>query len=274
MAENFRHIHTEVRVMQKQAIEIAREARRQFENCLYTSAALHEWLKALKLADGLLTLCPLVFGSLATWKALDENDNKILISVFALLAALLPVVQKSLKLKEKITEISRAAGRFANLRDRFRQVAMISFHKDISELEADFSNAMSKLEEIRSQSVTSPGFAFRIAQRKIQSGDYDADFEDASPDAFTNKARERKTPMIRIFMFHALVAIMDASAIFAALFWALSANATRLVLGKSNIIPESANFLNVQSADFNWIAALLTAVVAFLIPITRWLDPK
>lgn len=260
--------------MEKIAIEIAKEARRQFENCLYTSSSLYEWLKLLKFLDGLMTISPIIFGSLATWKVLDTGDSKFFVSFCALMAAIIPIIQKSSKIKEKIAEVGKAAGCYTNMRDRFRQIAMISAHKDVPNLEIDFQALMQKMEEVRLNGTTAPELSFKAAQRKIKLGDYDSDFELAAPEAFSCKVEKNEVHMIRIITHIFLLVVMDVAAIFGALFWVLSANAAMILANNSGFLPEVASFLNVQSASFNWIAALLTGVATILIPITRWVSPK
>ncbi|WP_188261982.1 hypothetical protein [Azospirillum tabaci] len=167
--------------MNKHTIELAKEARRQFENCLYTAAALFEWLKFLRFCDASLSILPIIFSALATWRVFDATENKIAVGIFALLAGLLPIVQRALKLSTRITEVSKAAAEFTNLRDRFRQVATVSVHKDEEELERHFDATMGRMEKARQLCVTAPNWCFGVARKKIKKGIYDADFESSVP---------------------------------------------------------------------------------------------
>jgi hypothetical protein len=167
--------------MDTKTIELAKEARRQFENCLYTGASLYEWLKFLRLWNMMLSVLPLIFGSLATWKILDANENKLTIGVFALLAGLLPVVHRALKLDAKIAEVNKAAGEFTNLRDRFRQIATVSVHKPWDEFLRDFDAAMARMEKARQLGITASDFFMYLARHKIKKGTYDSDFEASVP---------------------------------------------------------------------------------------------
>jgi hypothetical protein len=63
------------------------ECRRQEESCLYTSTALFEWLKRLRLRKVALVVGPIILGGLATWPLLAKQDEyKWVTGVCALLA--------------------------------------------------------------------------------------------------------------------------------------------------------------------------------------------
>jgi hypothetical protein len=72
------------------------------------------------------------------------------------------------------------AGEFTNLRDRFRQAALISSKKPFTEFEADTKPLFARLEKARSRTLTPPDWCFKLARRKIEAGDYAHDYDEKS----------------------------------------------------------------------------------------------
>jgi len=123
---------------------------------------------------------PLILGSIAGWKLLaspDLQSVKVLVAVCALLAGLLPSIYAALKYDDQLEHCKRLTGEFKNLRDRFRQAASVSSLKTFDEFESDFQKLMERLEAARAHSYTAPEWCFRLAQKKIKSGDYDYDVD-------------------------------------------------------------------------------------------------
>lgn len=166
--------------MGRKASDLVTECKRQVENCLYTSTAFFIWLRLLRYVRLFFVVTPLVLGSIASWKLLTQLDLqavKLLASVCAFFAGLLPTVYAALKLDDTLEQVKRAASEFKNLQDRFRQVAIISSKKPFADFEADFNAVMDRMEAARSPSLTTPEFIFKWAQRKVKSGDYTFDVD-------------------------------------------------------------------------------------------------
>lgn len=172
--------------MATKSVELARECRRQFENCLYTTASLHIWLRWLRGLKIFFTLAPIIFGAVGSAKILaDSNDPtaKIIGAIGSFLGGLLSTIYAALKLDTHIAEAKSAAGELINLRDAFRQAATISSKKSYEEFENEFSKLRTRLEKVRVLAVTPPEVCFKLAQRKVNSGDYsfDIDEDDEGP---------------------------------------------------------------------------------------------
>ncbi|HMI85623.1 MAG TPA: hypothetical protein VK550_16110 [Polyangiaceae bacterium] len=165
--------------------ELVLECKRQFENCLYTSTALHIWLRSKRGGRIFLIAAPLVLGAFSTWKLMTESslqEVRLLASACALLAGVVPSIYAALKLDEDLKEMKEAAAEFTNLRDRFRQTAAIWSKKPFGEFEAEFLRWMGEMDKTRSRALTPPEWAFKRAQKKVQSGDYDFDVDLAAKD--------------------------------------------------------------------------------------------
>ncbi|MBX3394295.1 MAG: hypothetical protein KF841_02890 [Phycisphaerae bacterium] len=170
--------------MGNKTADLVTECKRQVENCLYTSTAFFIWLRLLRYTRLFFVVTPLVLGSVASWKLLTQSDLqavKLVVSLCAFFAGLLPTVYAALKFDDTLEHVKRAAADFKNLQDRFRQVAIISSKKSFADFEADFNAVMARMESARSPSLTTPEVIFRWAQRKVKSGDYtfDVDLETA-----------------------------------------------------------------------------------------------
>lgn len=180
--------------MGSKASDLVQECKRQSENCLYTSTSFFFWLRVLRWARVLFVAVPLAFGSAASWTLLTESDLesvKLTTSVLAFFAGLLPSVYAALKLDDRLEEMKQSAVEFKNLQDRFRQVALISSKKRFAEFDADFQQVMERMERAREPGHTPPEFIFKLAQRKVQSGDYtfDVDLEAAKDGASDDQER-------------------------------------------------------------------------------------
>ena len=176
MAEDFRHRHTKVGLMEDRAKEIILECNRQQESCNYTSTALYFWLKEVRVYRIAFITLPIVFGSIASAKILlKDPDYHWVTAIAALLAGLFPAIFKALDLDVSLKAMSDAAHRFEILRDRFRQAALITSAKPIAELEEQFADLMQRMDEARNSSLAIPERHFKKAQKKIGGGDYSFD---------------------------------------------------------------------------------------------------
>ena len=166
--------------------ELALECKRQSENCLYTSTSLFIWLRCLRALEIIFIVIPLLMGFLAGWELLTSSNVRwvrVLASICAFLAGLLPVIYAALKFNDRLDRCKELAGEFKNLQDQFRQAGLVSSQKPFSEFESDFKAIMARLEAARSHSYTAPEWCFKKAQKKVKSGDYtfDIDTEVAEP---------------------------------------------------------------------------------------------
>lgn len=161
--------------MDKRAIELIAECKRQEESCLYTSTTLYIWLRQARTARRVFVVAPVVLGALATWSVLSQPDAealKWLTASFALLAGLFPAVYEALNLDTQIDEIARQAARFKNLQDRFRQVGNVMSLGTYDKFQGAFDELMGRMDDARSMSITPPERCFRAAQKKVGAGDY------------------------------------------------------------------------------------------------------
>jgi hypothetical protein len=147
------------------------ECDRQFENCRDTAASFTIWLRTLRWTRTLCLVAPVIFGALATWQVLT-GSYPILAAVFTLLTTVIPPAYKASGIDASIQDYQSLAGEFTNLRDRFRQAALISSKKSFAEFEADTRPLIERLEKARSRTLTPPDWYFKLARRKIKAGDY------------------------------------------------------------------------------------------------------
>ncbi len=176
--------------MASKSDELARESKRQFENCLYTATSLLIWLRWLRGLKAFFTIAPIAFGSLGSLSILTASSDDTMKTIGALasfLGGLLSTIYSALKLDTHIAEVKVAAGDLTNLRDSFRQAALVSSKKPFDEFEAEVGKLRGRLDKIRSQGLTAPDLFFRLAQRKINRGDYTFDL-DVDPAALTTGA--------------------------------------------------------------------------------------
>lgn len=152
------------------------ECQRQCENCGYTSTCFIIWLRCLRAIRVFCITTPVIFGALATWKVVGQN-SPIWGAVFTLLATVIPPAYRASKTDAAIDEYTMLAGEFTNLRDRFRQAALISSHKPFPEFEAETRLFFDRLEKARCRALTPPEWCFRLAQRKHKAGHYHHDYD-------------------------------------------------------------------------------------------------
>jgi hypothetical protein len=152
------------------------ECQRQFENCRDTAASFTIWLRALRWTRTFYLVAPVIFGALATWQVL--TGLPVLAAVFTLLATVIPPAYRASRIDASIEDYQSLAGEFTNLRDRFRQAALISSKKSFAEFEADTKPLIARLEKARSRTLTPPDWFFKLARRKIEAGDYTHDYDE------------------------------------------------------------------------------------------------
>ncbi len=166
--------------MNEQTKNLYDECKRLEESCLYTSTSFFIWLRVLRTLKLLMVAASLVLGALASFKLLTDSGHTALVAVFALLAGLLPTIQEAIGLDGAIKETKELSGEFKNLQDLFRRAAGVSAHKPFAEFESDVNALTTRLEKARAASITPPEFIFWLARRKVRTGHYTFDFDEAA----------------------------------------------------------------------------------------------
>ncbi|MDR4470408.1 MAG: hypothetical protein MRJ68_19280 [Nitrospira sp.] len=150
------------------------ECKRQEESCLYTSTALFEWLKSLRLWKRVFILAPIILGALATWPLFnDRSDFQWITGTCALLAGLSPAIYKGLDLDVSLDVVTKHAHLFKVLQDRFRVAWTVTALASSADFRKEFDALMNRMDEARSSSLTPPERFFEKARVKIQAGHYD-----------------------------------------------------------------------------------------------------
>jgi hypothetical protein len=152
VAEDFRQRRTGASMSDPQAAALIDECQRQSENCGYTATNFTIWLRWLRGIRATFVVTPVIFGALATWKVLDASPT--LAAVFMLLTTVIPPSHRALGIDEAIEAYTKAAGEMSNLRDRFRQAALISSHRPFVDFWADAQPLIARLERARNRTLT------------------------------------------------------------------------------------------------------------------------
>lgn len=179
MAEDIWNTDTAERIAGSSTRRLVEECRRQEEACLYTSTTLYIWLRQARKIRHIVVVAPVVFGALATWSVLGKPGMVWLTATFALLAGLFPAVFEALKLDTHVDSIARQAAAFKNLQDRFRLLATVTSLGLYETFDAEFREAMGRMEEARATSITPPECCFKAARKKIAAGHYSFDIDQA-----------------------------------------------------------------------------------------------
>jgi hypothetical protein len=183
--------------MATKSVELAKECKRQYENCLYTAVSLHIWLRWLRSLKVFFAVAPIICGSLGSWKILTDSTSstmKALGAIGSFLGGLLSTIYSALKLDMHISECKAAAGELTNLRDSFRQAALVSSKKSFEEFEAEVARLRGRLDKVRGMGITAPDVCFKLAQRKISGGDYDFDLDVGAEQPATSLTSPKETP--------------------------------------------------------------------------------
>lgn len=159
--------------MDQRAQEIIDECKRQEESCNYTSTALYEWLKEVRVYRVLFITLPIICGSVASAKILlHEPSYDWVVAILALLAGLFPAIFKALDLDVSLKAMSDSAHRFKVLQDRFRQAASIGATGPTETLEEEFRQLMDRMDDARSASLAIPNRHLNKARKIIEAGVY------------------------------------------------------------------------------------------------------
>lgn len=170
--------------------EIIKECRRQQDSCLYTSTALYEWLKTVRILRVVFIVVPIVAGSIAGARVLLKDPTyDWLVAICSLIAGLFPAIFKALDLDINLKTITDSAHRFKVLQDRFRQASTILANGSHDKLEEEFFALMTRMDDARSASPPVPERFFKKAQKKIKQGAYTFDVDDPKPEDVQKKAK-------------------------------------------------------------------------------------
>lgn len=152
------------------------ECLRHEESCLYTSTGLYAWQKRSRWFRNAFIVAPIILGGLATSQLFvgrEEPWANWAAGGFALLAGFFPAIYEALGMNMRVAEIGQSATEFTNLRDRFRQLALIKSQGEFDEFEASFEQLMDRMDAARTAAPPIPESFFRKAQKKINQGDYE-----------------------------------------------------------------------------------------------------
>ena len=150
---------------------LGQECERQEESCLYTSTALFEWIKVLRLWRVAFIILPLICSAVAT-SALFKHWAWVS-GIAILCAGVIPAIFKSLDLDKDIAAMTRYANTFKSLQDRFRQARNVTALGDFDEFKKEFASLRTRLDDARMASIPLPERYFKRAQRKIGRGHYE-----------------------------------------------------------------------------------------------------
>ncbi|AKZ64599.1 hypothetical protein F506_19815 [Herbaspirillum hiltneri N3] len=152
------------------------------DSCLYTSTALYEWLKRVRVWRVIFIVVPIIAGTFASARILVRDPAyDWLIAISAMVAGLFPAIFKALELDISLKTIADSAHRFKVLQDRFRQAAKIKANDSFDTLEEEFHALMDRMDDARTSSPPVPDGYFKKAQKKIKSGAYDFDLDGNVP---------------------------------------------------------------------------------------------
>lgn len=169
-----------------QTKELIDECNRLSSGCSYTAVSFTIWLRWLRGIRVVCEIAPVICGALATWKIVAQG-SPISAAVFALLATVIPPAFKASKTDRAIEDYAALAGEFTNLRDRFRQAALISSKKGQQAFEADFKPLLARLEKARQRTLTPPDWFFMLSRRKHKDRHYEHDLDEERAKAVTNE---------------------------------------------------------------------------------------
>lgn len=178
MADDFRQRRADYCFMTPvdPTVALVDECQRQSEGCAYTATTFIIRLRFLRRVRTFCVVAPIIFGALATWQVLA--DSPLLAAVFTLLTTVIPPAYRATKFDKDIEDYALLAGEMTNLRDRFRQAALVSSHKAFAEFEAAAKPLLDRLEKARARALTPPDWCFKLARRKHKSGHYKFDYDE------------------------------------------------------------------------------------------------
>ena len=88
---------------------------------------------------------------------------------------LLPGIGKAIKIDALIRDYARGGGEVQEPAGRVSRARLVWSHKPVADFEEEARKLFKAMNEARKPSLTPPEWCFKLAQRKIKSGDYDHD---------------------------------------------------------------------------------------------------
>lgn len=174
MAEDIRDQDSNARQMtDRRRGEIAVEALRQSESCLYTSTAIFIWLRTVRWQQKTVVLAPILLTGLAGFGYFKDALPAWTIALMGVLSTLVPALADALDIQTHVDELKTKAAEFKALQDRFRKLARIGILGDLERADSELNELMDRLDVVRSSSITPPERYFQKAREKIKRGDYD-----------------------------------------------------------------------------------------------------
>lgn len=152
------------------------ECSRQEENCRYTGVSLYTWQKSAQRWRAGFLVAPILLAGIATSQILGTTLRsdwaQAIAALLSLTAGFFPSIYIALNMDMRVSEISRSAGEFTNLRDRFRQISIIRRSGPFEEFQAEFEALMDRLDAARASAPPAPDWCFKEAQTQIKAGHY------------------------------------------------------------------------------------------------------
>lgn len=159
--------------VERHKAEIAAEALRQAESCLYTSTQLYMWLRCVRFWAGVIKVAPIVLTAVAGAAFLQELMPLWMAAGMAFLSTLIPSVAEAVDIQTKVGELKSAAAEYKVLQDRFRQLAKLGTLAEVDRAQDRLDELMDRMDVVRANSITPPESYYKKAREKIKAGDYD-----------------------------------------------------------------------------------------------------
>jgi hypothetical protein len=180
--------------MANATVELAKEAMRRSESCLYTSSALFIYQRRLDHYRSAFTVIPIIVGSVATAKFFVPSPGYEWVTpALAFVGGLLPLVARAMKIEDRYNTSKSLGGAYKNLQDRFRHAAIVTAKEGFPILKKEMTSLMKKHDALRAKGFITPEWCFTEGQAKVQKGDYDFDVDVALQDD-PSLIRKKKAP--------------------------------------------------------------------------------
>lgn len=145
-------------------------------NTLYTSTSFYIYLRSLRRWRAGLWVGAGISSTIAASAVVAEFSlNPVLVAGLTLAGVILPGIVKAINLDGEIEAFEKQAAAFKKAEAHLDRAAKVWSKKSAEEFEKEARSAQELLDTARSVSLTPPEWAFKAAQKKIQSGDYDPD---------------------------------------------------------------------------------------------------
>lgn len=157
---------------------LLKECKDQANNCLYSATSLFIWQKRARVWRQFFVIAPIIVGSLASVLLVFQDSGfvvKSIASTLTILAGAFPAIFVALNLDMHVAAIARSATEFTNLRDRFKQAALMHGDSEYQELREVFEGLMDRMDSARENAPAVPEWCFEEARKKIHAGHYSHD---------------------------------------------------------------------------------------------------